>query len=195
MAKLKYRRRTFIINRVQYRIIISVMGLVIGVSAILVVSLFAIFKSNIFLLVPLRVVNQVLANSILPVVVIAIILFLASLWAVVLISNKIYGPLYRLGIYIKKLSAGEKTGELKFRKGDAVDGINEIYNELSKNLEKTLHYNYKEMIHIFSELHNISDKIYNKQIQEEDLHASLQNICSRIAKALDITSEAIEPEE
>ena len=112
----------------------------------------------------------------------------------ILTTHKIYGPLYRLRVYIKKLSEGEPADELRFRKGDAIHGLKEIYMDLRKSLEKTLHYDYEEMVRVFSELQLILDKVYTKQIKEKELSDSLQEICDRLAKALDKTSEAIEKE-
>jgi hypothetical protein len=94
--------------------------------------------------------------------------------------------------YIKKMSNGETTDDLQFRKGDAVDGLKEIYNDLRQSFEKTLHYDYEEMVKIFSELQDILDKVYNKKIQDRQLYNSLQGACDKLAKALDITSETIE---
>lgn len=189
----KNRRRKIILHNLQIRLIIALMGLIISISAILVISLFLIFKNNVSTLsVSAELIKQVLSDSIWPVIAIALILFIISMWAIVLITHKIYGPLYRLCIYIKKMSNGETTDDLQFRKGDAVDGLKEIYNDLRQSFEKTLHYNYEEMVKIFSELQDILDKVYNKKIQDRQLYNSLQGACDKLAKALDITSETIE---
>ncbi|MCK4672775.1 hypothetical protein KAT67_02200, partial [candidate division WOR-3 bacterium] len=174
-------------------LIIALMGLVISISSILVISLFLIFKNNVSTLsVSEELIKQVLSDSIWPVIAIALILFIISMWAIVLITHKIYGPLHRLCAYIKKMSNGETTDDLQFRKGDAVDGLKEIYNDLRQSFEKTLHYDYEEMVKIFSELQDILDKVYNKKIQDRQLYNSLQSACDKLAKALDITSETIE---
>jgi hypothetical protein len=187
------RRKTIIISKIQLRMIFAIMGIIIGVSIILLLSLFFIFKANIEILqVPEEVLGQFLSDSMWPVIITAIVIFIVSLWAIILISHKIYGPLYRFGIYVKSLSEGQPTDELKFRKGDAVDGLREVYNALRQALEKTLHYDYQEMVSIFSELQNILDKINNKEIKDAALTDALQNICNRIAKALDKTSELVE---
>ena len=191
----KYRRRIIILHNLQVKLIFALLGMIVGVSAILVISLYMFFKGNISAFsIPEEYVQQVLANSIWPVVIIAIILFIVSIWATIMITHKIYGPLYRLSAYIKKLSEGEVTEELRFRRGDAIHGLKEIYNDLRKSLEKTLHYNYQEMVKIFSGLQQILDKLYQKKIKQDELYDVLQNSCDRLAKALDITSEAIESE-
>lgn len=173
--------------------ILAVTGLIIGVAVILATALFFIFKSKIsFLSISEEAANQILLDSILPIVIIAVVLFAVSYWAVIHISHKIYGPLYRFGVYLKKLRNGEMTEELKFRKHDAVDGLKEIYNDLRQAFEKTLKYDYKEMIGIFTELQNMLDKVHQKKLNDEELSESLQNISNRIAKALDVTSEVIE---
>jgi|GEM_PF-889712 len=189
----KNRRKKLILHNLQMRLIIALMGLVISISAILVISLFLIFKNNVSTLsVSEELIKQVLSDSIWPVTAIALILFIISMWAIVLITHKIYGPLYRLCAYIKKMSNGETTDDLQFRKGDAVDDLKEIYNDLRQSFEKTLHYNYEEMVKIFSELQDILDKVYNKKIQDRQLYNALQSACDKLAKALDITSETIE---
>lgn len=189
----KNRRRKIILHNLQIQLIIALMGLVISISSILVISLFLIFKNNVSTLsVSEELIKQVLSDSIWPVVAIALILFIISMWAIVLITHKIYGPLHRLCAYIKKMSNGETTDDLQFRKGDAVDGLKEIYNDLRQSFEKTLHYDYEEMVKIFSELQDILDKVYNKKIQDRQLYNSLQSACDKLAKALDITSETIE---
>lgn len=193
MIKAKNRRRILIISKLQWNMILAVTGLIIGVAVILATALFFIFKSKIsFLSISEEAANQILLDSILPIVIIAVVLFAVSYWAVIHISHKIYGPLYRFGVYLKKLRNGEMTEELKFRKHDAVDGLKEIYNDLRQAFEKTLKYDYKEMIGIFTELQNMLDKVHQKKLNDEELSESLQNISNRIAKALDVTSEVIE---
>ncbi|KPJ73835.1 hypothetical protein AMJ52_03050 [candidate division TA06 bacterium DG_78] len=193
MTQYKNRRRKLIISTLQWKMILSVIGLIIGVSFILATALFFIFKSKISILsVSEEVINQFFSDSMLPVVITAVILFAISFWAVVLISHKIYGPLYRFGLYLKKLRNGEITEELQFRKHDAVNGLKEIYNDLRGAFEKTLKYDYKEMISIFTELQNILDKVHDKQLKDEELSQSLQTVCDRIANALDVTSEVID---
>lgn len=182
---IKNRRRTLIVNKIQYRFITLMMGLIIGVSAILVAVLFFIFRIDLFVLGKCYFVQFALF------IIIALILYLINLKLVFHLSNKIYGPIYRLSQYIQKLSNGERTGELTFRKGDAINGLKQIYNDLHQSLEKTLHYDYQEMVKIFTELEDVLDQIYNKKISEKELYDSLQSICGRIAKALDITSETI----
>ena len=187
------RRRIIVIHGLQVQLIVAMMGLIIGVSLILLASMCFIFEDRLTALgVSSQTIGEAWANTTVPLIIIGIILFFMSLWAVILISHKIYGPLYRLSRYIKRISNGERTEDFEFRKGDAIDGLKEIYNELRRNLEKTLHYNYSEMVNIFSELEDILDRLYNKEIPERELYTTLQNICNRTAKALDITSEAIE---
>jgi len=192
----KYRRKKIILHGMQVRLIIALLGIIIGISVILVTSQFFIFKDNISVFsIPQEYIQQVLNDSILPVVIIAIISFAAAIWAIIMITHKIYGPLYRLSMYIRKLSFGEVTEEIRFRRGDAVDGLKEIYNDLRKSLEKALHYDYKEMVRIFSDLQHILDEMYQKKIEHDELYDVLQGTCNRIAKALDVTSEAIQSEE
>jgi methyl-accepting chemotaxis protein len=193
MTQYKNHRRKLIISKLQWNMILSLSGLIIGVSFILATALFFIFKSKISMLsVSEEVINQFFSDSMLAVVITAVILFIISFWAVVLISHKIYGPLYRFGLYLKKLRNGEITEEIQFRKYDAVNGLKDIYNDLRGVFEKTLKYDYKEMVSTFTELQNILDKVHSKQLKDEELAQSLQNVCDRIANALDITSEVID---
>ncbi len=141
-----------------------------------------------------EVTSEILNTSIWPVIVTAIIVFIVSLWAIILITHKIYGPLLKLRSYIEKLVDGDTIEELEFHKWDAIDGLKTIYNDLQKGVKKALHYNYEEMVKIFSELEDILDKIYNKKIRDKQIYDSLQSTCNRLAKALDITSEAIDKE-
>jgi hypothetical protein len=190
------RRKTLIISKLQVKMIVTVVGLIIAVSVCLVFTQFLVFRGNILLApVSREIGNQLLRNSILPVVIIAVVLFALSLWTVIIISHRIYGPLYRFGLYIKKLCEGEITEEITFRKYDAGDGLKEIYDELRIAFEKTLHYDYKEMADIFTKLQNILDRVHNKKIRDKELSEALQNICDRIAEALDITSDVIESDE
>jgi signal transduction histidine kinase len=187
------RRKIFIIHKLQVRIILRVTGIIVGVAVILLVAFIFILKNNISSLpISGELVNQALAKSIWPAIIIAIILFTVSAWLVILTTHKIYGPLYRLSRYIRKICNGEKTDDINFRRGDAIDGLTDIYNELRRTLEKTLHYDYKEMVRIFSGLEDVLDKLYNKKIRDRELYDELQRICNRIAKTLDITSDTIE---
>lgn len=107
--------------------ILSVMGLIAGVAGALVVLTFVVVRKYASLLpITPEVGNQLIAKSVFPVIIIVIILFILSFWAVLLISHKIYGPLYRCGKYIEQLIGGEKAGNLKFRKDDAVSELKNI---------------------------------------------------------------------
>lgn len=193
--KIKKRRRRVFFHGLQIQLIVTILGLVFGISLILLISLFIIIKSNLTdLAVPGELIEEALNNSIWPVAAIGIVLFIGSSWSIVMITLKIYGPLYRLRNYIKKMSKGEITDELEFRKGDAIEGLQEIYNDLRSSLGKTLHYDYGAMVKVFSELQDILDNMYKKKSYDQKLYEALQNVCSKLAKALDITSDAIESE-
>ncbi len=190
------RRRKIIIHSLQAQLIVAILGLVFGISLILLVSLYLILKNNLANLpIAEELIQEAMRASIWPVVIIGIVLLIGSGWSIILITLKIYGPLYRLRKYIKKISDGERTPELEFRRGDAINGLQEIYNDLRQSMKKTLHYDYGAMVKIFSELQNILDKMYEKKTYNHQLYDSLQEVCSKLAKALDITSEAIESEE
>jgi methyl-accepting chemotaxis protein len=193
---IRNRRRKIIIHGLQAQLIVAILGLVFGISLILLVSLYLILKNNLANLpIAEELIQEAMRASIWPVVIIGIVLFIGSGWSIILITLKIYGPLYRLRKYIKKISTGEITPELEFRRGDAINGLQEIYNDLRQSMKKTLHYDYGAMVKIFSELQNILDKMYEKKTYNHELYNSLQEVCSKLAKALDITSEAIESEE
>jgi len=190
------RRRKIIIHGLQAQLIVAILGLVFGISLILLVSLYLILKNNLANLpIAEELIQEAMRASIWPVVIIGIVLLIGSGWSITLITLKIYGPLYRLRKYIKKISNGEITAELEFRRGDAINGLQEIYNDLRQSMKKTLHYDYGAMVKIFSELQDILDKMYEKKTYNHELYNSLQEVCSKLAKALDITSEAIESEE
>lgn len=177
------------------KLIIALLGIIAAVAIVLVSESFVILTNNASEMnIPPHVIDSLIKQSVWPVIITGIVLLVVSLWALILTTHKIYGPLYRLRIYIKKLSEGEPTDELRFRRGDAIHGLKEIYMDLRKSLEKTLHYDYEEMVRVFSELQQILDRVYAKQIKEKELSDSLQDICNRLAKALDKTSEAIEKE-
>jgi hypothetical protein len=177
------------------KLIIALLGIIAAVAIVLVAESFMILKNNASEMnIEPQLIDSLITKSVWPVIITGIILLIVSLWALILTTHKIYGPLYRLRVYIKKLSEGEPADELRFRKGDAIHGLKEIYMDLRKSLEKTLHYDYEEMVKVFSELQQILDKVYTKQIKDKELSDSLQIICDRLAKALDKTSEAIEKE-
>ncbi len=191
----RYRRRKVILHSLQVKLIIALLGIIAAVAIVLVSESFVILTNNASEMnIPPHVIDSLIKQSVWPVIITGIVLLVVSLWALILTTHKIYGPLYRLRIYIKKLSEGEPTDELRFRRGDAIHGLKEIYMDLRKSLEKTLHYDYEEMVRVFSELQQILDRVYAKQIKEKELSDSLQDICNRLAKALDKTSEAIEKE-
>jgi hypothetical protein len=194
----KNRRRVRIIDGYQYRLIITLILLIIAVSAVLVGALFLMLRHTITVLPQPMPENfdlhhQLLDRPFLIVIIIALILFIIAFWILIVITHKVYGPIYRLGKYIKAMSRGEKTGELHFRKGDAVDHMADLYNELYGSLHKTLHYNYNELVTIFSDLEDLLDQVYNRKIDDSRLFNTLQNLCNRIAKALDLTLEKVKP--
>jgi sensor histidine kinase YesM len=191
----RIRRKKFVLHGLQKTLIITIMGIIIAISASLIVlSLLLYHYNSTGFIAPENQMLPLIA-SIWPIVITAVVLYGVCLWALIIITHRIYGPLYRLTVYIKKLVNGDITDEIVFRKDDAITGLKEIYNDLRTSLEKTLHYNYTEMVHIFSELEDILDKIYNKKIKDRELYNSLQECCSKLARALDMTSEAIEKKE
>ena len=191
MEKRK-RRKQFVLHGLQRTLIITIMGIIVAISTSLVVMSFLLYHYNSSGFISPENQGIPLAASIWPVVITAVVLYAICFWALIIITHRIYGPLYRLTTYIKKLIGGKTTDEIAFRKDDAITGLKEIYNDLRKSLEKTLHYNYTEMVQVFSELENILDKLYHKKIKDRELYDSLQECSSKLAGALDITSEAIE---
>jgi len=188
----KNRRRVRIINEYQYRLIIIMIILIIVISTVLLGVLFLLIRNNIAALPqPLaqevNLYHQLLYRPFLIVIIIALIIFIISFWILIVITHRVYGPIYRLGKFLKALSKGEKTGELHFRKGDVVDHMADLYNELYDSLKKTLHYNYNELVIVFTDLEDILDQVYNRKLDDDRLFNNLQNLCNRIAKALDLT--------
>ena len=186
------RRRVRIINEYQYRLIIAMIVLIIAISTILLGVLFLLIRNNIAalpqpLLETTNLYHRLLYQPFLIAIIIALIIFIITFWILIVITHRVYGPIYRLGKFIKALSKGEKTGELHFRKGDAVDHMADLYNELYESLKKTLHYNYNELIKVFSDLEDILDQVYNRPVDDTPLFNNLQTLCNRIAKALDLT--------
>ena len=193
--KRRYRRRKFILHTMQIKLILALFGVIAAVSTVLVAETLVLVRNNATALhISPELVTALLNEVIWPVIITMTILFLASLWALILATHKIYGPLYRLRVYFKKLCDGEPTDELRFRRGDATHGLQEIYNDLRQSLEKTLHYDYKEMVKIFADLQHVLDRVHAKEIEDKELSDSLQGMCDRLAKALDKTSEAIHEE-
>ncbi len=183
---VKNRRRNLIVNRLQYRMLLHAFGIVVVVSMFMVISFYLLFGcGNSFTPGRGNFVNISLF------IIIAIVLYYIVFITILRLSNRIYGPLYRLANYLHKLSEGIETGEIRFRKDDVVDGIQDIYNELCRSLTKTLHYDYKELAIIFKQLEDILDRMHGKNIDEQELYHSLEEICSRLAKALDITTEVL----
>lgn len=186
----KNRRKTLIVNNLQYRMLLHTFGLLLVVSIILIITFIFIFG-----------VDRTFAQRGCSVfqwavfIIIAIILYLISYITILKLSNRIYGPLYRLSGYLKRLSEGAETGEIKFRKDDIIDGIQEIYNNLCKSLTRTLHYDYDELVNTFSQLEDILDRMHHKTITEEELNNSLENICSRLAQTLDLTTDVLHQKE
>ncbi len=180
------RRKNLIVNRLQYKMIFYTFGFVLGVSVILILAFILLCgPGNIFA----QARNYTLQLAIF--IVIAFILFYLTYKSLLRLSNRIYGPIYRLSNYIKRLSEGVETGEIKFRKDDVVNGIQQIYNDLCHSLTKTLHYDYNELVNTFSQLEDILDRMHSKTISEEELYNALENICGRLANALDLTTDVI----
>jgi methyl-accepting chemotaxis protein len=188
------RRRVRIINEYQYRLIITLIVMIILISAVLLGVLFVLLRNDIAALprpIPtdINLYHRLLYQPFLVVIIVALIVFIITFWLLIVITHRVYGPIYRLGKFIRALSKGEKTGELHFRKGDAVDHMADLYNELYESLKKTLHYNYSELVKVFSDLEDILDQVYNMKIEDTHLFSNLQTLCNRIAKALDLTMD------
>lgn len=166
--------------------------LIVGVSAMLGLATFILIRQGIANLprpLPpdINLYQLILYKPVLTMIIIALFLYIIAFWLLIIMTHKVYGPMYRLGKFIKSLSKGEKTGELQFRKGDAVDHLSDLYNDLYASIQKILNYDYQSLIRVFSELEDVLDQVYNKKVEHTELFNSLQNICNRIARALDIT--------
>jgi hypothetical protein len=184
------RRKNLIVNRLQYRLVLYSFGLVVGVSIVLLIAFIIIFGPK-----EIFPSNKCLAFSVSIFVILQVLLYYFSYITLLKLSNRIYGPLYRLSIYLKKLSEGIETGEIRFRKDDIIDDVQKIYNELCHSLTKTLHYDYNELVNTFSQLEDILDHLHKDDISKEELYKSLENICARLAKALDLTTDIIQKKE
>ncbi|MGQ9817191.1 MAG: hypothetical protein ACUVQ3_04485 [bacterium] len=186
----KNRRKSLIVSNLQYRMLFHTFGLVVGVSILLIIAFIFIFGADqTFAQREYGVFRWIIF------IIIALILYFICYITILKLSNRIYGPLSRLSTYLKKLSEGMETGAIRFRKDDVIDGIQEIYNNLCRSFSKTLHYDYNEIVNTFSQLEDILDRIHHKNITEEELYRSLENICSRLAKALDLTTNVINPDD
>lgn len=192
----KNRRRVRIIDQYQFRFIMWLLLVIIMVSALLGLATFILIRQEISKLPqPLPpgtdLFQLLLYKPFLTVVIIALFLYIITFWLLIVLTHKVYGPMYRLGMFIKSLSKGEKTGELQFRKGDVVDHLSDLYNELYASIQKVLNYDYQSLMRVFSELEDVLDQVYNRKVEHTELFNSLQNICNRIARALDITMTRI----
>lgn len=190
------RRRIRIINQHQYQFIIWMLLLIIGVTLVFGFAIIFLINQAIASLphpIPedINLKHSLIFKSLPVIIIIALFLYIITFWLLIIITHKIYGPIFRLGKFMRSLSHGEKTGELAFRKGDAVDHLSDIYNELYASLQKTLHYDYHTLVRIFSEMEDLLDQVYNNKYENGEIFNSLQNICNRIAKALDITMTRI----
>ncbi len=63
-----------------------------------------------------------------------VVLLVISVAVSFLISHKFAGPIYRLEKSLKKIAAGDLTGELSLRKGDELKGLAEYFNNTVSQL-------------------------------------------------------------
>lgn len=80
--------------------------------------------------------KELIVTSFKPLIIIIPAIFLILAAIVIFISHKIAGPLYRLKMYMDKVSKGDLSVKLKFRDHDEIHDVAESFNDMVESLKK-----------------------------------------------------------
>ncbi len=142
--KKTWRRRNFFIKKgFQSRFIMKFLGVVMSGSAMsgYIMYLFiskdaedTFYRSHI----RLSSTGEMILPSLLKVNMgVLVVVLLAVVIITVLISHKVAGPLYRLGMETEKIADGDLTGNFKLRTNDELKGLATSFEDMNREL-KTL---------------------------------------------------------
>ncbi len=92
----------------------------------------------------------------------------------ILISHKIAGPLYRVKEQIKAIIDGNYKNKIKFRKGDLLHDIADLFNEMTDNLDKIKTSNLSYVDEIEKNLKKLNESIKKEKASPDKKDISLQ---------------------
>ena len=140
-------RKKIVVSKLQLSFIIATFGLIVGVSLTLIASVYFNVRYYLYSLpIAESIVKQISHDMILVIVAVASIIFIVSIFAVLIMSNKIYGPLWRFNQTLNKLAKGEEVEGFQIRKGDAIEGISQIPKIASLYANKTQQFDSYELL-------------------------------------------------
>jgi hypothetical protein len=120
-------RKKFVVSKKQLSFIIASVGLIVGVSLTLAVMVYFNFQHYLkSLAIAEGVVKQISHDMRLVIIAVASIIFTICFFAILVMSNKIYGPLWRVNQVLKRFADGGQVDSFQIRKGDAIDEIPQI---------------------------------------------------------------------
>ncbi len=162
-AKTSEHRRSYFINRVlQGRVILFVIGILIGYTILL--NFFSQLSRSVSLSVFFPIV----------VVIITIFIGLSSIFY----SHKIAGPLYRLKNLSTKLAEGDLSTRLKFRKGDdqifheVANHFNQMLDDIQKREDKLA----DSFMELSKGINKLIEEAGNRSLSKEEMLARLMSL-------------------
>ena len=129
MRKNFFLRQLVINRRLQWLLMIYSGGMCL--FGILAVQFFTLFYSN----EPTTLFGKLMIPGEWVIVFPAAAIF-CSLWAGLIMTNRVAGPIYRLQRHMKATIAGKEIGPFKIRKGDFFQDVAITYNEVMEHERK-----------------------------------------------------------
>ena len=138
---MKFRRKQYLTNkRYQFRMlgllfVIVFIGTFIAILATHYFTLSAIVHQAQQAKEPPEL-DKLIFATFQPLIIVSIVIFMILTPIIIYISHRIAGPLYRLKMYMKKVSEGNFTSELHFRKFDEIHDVADTFNEMIAKLRE-----------------------------------------------------------
>lgn len=121
--KKRHQRKTLLVNRSLQFQLMGYMMLIAAMSSIVSISTRE--------LLDLYTANHGMEGSVYLIIALSFALIVFWTFIVLLYSNRVFGPIYRLHCEIKNWRDGEKVNVIKLRKGDHLTELIDDFNELA----------------------------------------------------------------
>lgn len=131
-------RKYLVDPRVQFKVITFLGGIAVICALIIcamayerLMQLHVLFNNSMVAPIMMPQAFQAIATSLMyRLIAIVLIMIAIFVWAGILLTHKLTGPIWKLQYQLKKFHKGETIPPLKFRKGDAFTELPDLINKL-----------------------------------------------------------------
>ena len=182
---MKHKRRSYFINkRFQTEFILKFCGLVALGCIAFGVIVYILSKNTLTTsfensrLVVKSTADYILPGLLLGGLVVGLIMAIASAIAVVFMTHRLAGPIYRFEKYAQDVGAGKLSADLKIRKKDQFQNLVSALNTMTQNLSMGL----LKVIGVSEKLDSLIDELSDSSNSEMLLKEDIKKVVSELKK-------------